>query len=198
MTTQMRSELLTLFLVLLCTPMPIAHGQTRPGAPPRFEDYPANNIFTGTIAAPKLTTAVEQKYAEQIENGVEKGYGVFRDGKEQKGPNFASNLIVIQWPCGAPCLRVAIVDAQNGNVYYPPVSDWYSPAPDFALPLLAVGEAGIQNPEIEFRLDSDLMVLRATQDYLDLKRRLSFTYYFLWRQGHWTVLRKVPLDESKR
>ena len=64
---------------------------------PRFEDYPAGETFTGAPVKPKLATPLEQSYSEQIRDGVEKGHGVFRDSKEQKGPNFAGNLIVIQW-----------------------------------------------------------------------------------------------------
>src|SRR5579864_5393657 len=83
-------------------------AQTHPGALPRFEDYPARDIFNGISATPKLATPLEQTYADQIRDGVENGYGVFRDGKEQKGPNFSGRLVVIQWACGAPCLRMAI------------------------------------------------------------------------------------------
>jgi hypothetical protein len=99
-----------------------AWPQSQSGALPRFEDYPVTDFFTREPVAPKLVTAQDQSYADQIRDGVDRGYGVFRDGKEQKGPNFAGNLIVIQWGCGAPCLRMAAVDARTGEVHYPPLS----------------------------------------------------------------------------
>jgi hypothetical protein len=60
---------------------------------------------------------------------------VLRDGKEQKGPNFAGSLIVIQWGCGAPCLRMAIVNARTGEVYSPPISINGVGVQSFDLPL---------------------------------------------------------------
>jgi hypothetical protein len=166
-------------------------AQTHSGTLPRFEDYPANEIFTGTSAAPKLVTPLEQSCAEQIRDGVKKGYGVFRDGKEQKGPNFAGNLIVIQWGCGAPCLRMAIVDARTGDVYYPPISANGVGARSFDLPLLTVGNAVSRNAEVQFRLNSNLMIIKTTPSQSG--SHPAYTYYFLWRQNRWTLLRKMPL-----
>ncbi len=168
-------------------------AQAHSGALPRFEEYPASEMFIGTPAALKLTTPVEQNYAEQIRDGVEKGYGVFRDSKEQKGPNFAGNLIVIQWGCGAPCLRMAIVDARSGDVYYPPISINGVGARSFDLPLLMIGDSVPQNPEVQFRPNSNLMIFKATPNQSG--RHPSYTYYFLWRQNRWTLLRKVRLDQ---
>jgi hypothetical protein len=169
-------------------------GQTRSPAVPRFEDYPTGAVFTGTPAKPKLATQAAQTYADQIRDGVEKGYGVFRDNKEQTGPNFAGSLVVIQWGCGAPCLRVAIVDAQSGDVYYPPISINGVGARSFDMPLLMIRDSVPQNPEVQFRPNSSLMIIKATAN--ESGRHPSYTYYFLWRQNRWTLLRKVALDEK--
>ena len=42
---------------------------------------------------PKIVTPVQRKYRTRIRQGVEKGWGVLRDGREQNhpGPNFAGN-----------------------------------------------------------------------------------------------------------
>jgi len=187
--SEIRVRAAALFLVAGCV-----WAQTRSGAPPRFEDYPASEIFSGTPTAPKLAPPAEQSYAEQIRDGVEKGYGVFRDSKEQRGPNFAGNQIVIQWGCGAPCLRMAIVDARTGDVYYPPISINGVGARSFDLPLLMIGDSVPQNPEVQFRLNSSLMIINATPNQSG--RQPSYTYYFLWRQNRWTLLRKVPLVKN--
>jgi hypothetical protein len=162
------------------------------GLLPQFEDYPTRKIFAGTLAAPKLVTPFQQRYADEIRDGIDKGFGVSRDGKEQTGPNFAGNLIVIQWGCGAPSKRMAMVDARNGDIYYPPISINGMGARSFDLPLLMVGNAVPQNPDVEFRLTSRLMIIRATRSQSD--RRSSFVYYFLWRQNGWRLLRRVALD----
>jgi hypothetical protein len=169
-------------------------AQTPSAALPRFEEYPVAEIFTGVPAAPKLVTRQAQSYAQQIRDGVAYGYGVLRDGKEQKAPNFAGNLIVIQWACGAPCLRMAIVNAQSGDVYYPPISINGLGAHSFDLPLLMIGDSVPQNPEVHFRLSSRLMIVRATPNQSG--RHPSYTYFFLWRQDRWILLKKVSLDKQ--
>jgi hypothetical protein len=170
-----------------------AWAQVHSGGVPQFEDYPVAEIFTGTHAVPKLGTPLEQRYADQIRHGVQNGYGVFRDGKEQKGANFAGNLIVIQWGCGLPCMRMAMVDARSGEVYYPPISFHGVGARSFDLPLLTISNSVPQNPEVQFRPNSSLMIIKATPNKSG--RHASYIYYFVWRQNRWTLLQKVPLDQ---
>ena len=142
-----------------------------------------------------MATPLEQTYADQIRDGVEKGYGVFRDGKEQKGANFAGSLVVIQWGCRAPCMRMALVDARTGDVYYPPISFNGLGTRSFDLPLLTVGNSVPQNPEVQFRPNSSLMIIKATPKQSG--SHPSYTYYFLWRQNRWTLLRKELLEEPE-
>lgn len=133
-------------------------AQTRPAAvrgPPRRRD------FQRTDCRSEVGAQQEQDYSDQTLDGVEKGCGVFRNGKEQKGTNFAGNLIVIQWGCGAPCLRIAIVNARTGDVYYPPSINELG-ARSFDLPLLMIGDSVPQNPEVQLRPNSNLMIIRAT------------------------------------
>jgi hypothetical protein len=180
-------------LLLLCGVT--AHGQS--SSRPRFEDYPATESFSGTPAVPKLKPGAErsvgdvhQNMGEVIRDGVQKGWGVFRDGKEQPGPNFAGNMIVIQWPCGAPCMRMAIVNAKTGDVYYPPITAT-AKVEEFSLPLLTLGNHVSRNPDVQFRPNSNLMIIRATP--VQSQSHPSFTYYFLWNRDGWTLLRRDPL-----
>src|SRR4051794_2703098 len=91
---------------------------------PRFEDYPVREIFHGTPADPKIITASQRRYRTAIRQGVVKGWGVIRDVKEQThpGPNFAGNMIVIEWGCGVPCLMAAMVDSVTGDVFSMPLT----------------------------------------------------------------------------
>lgn len=164
--------------------------------PPRFEDYPAVDAFAGTPAAPKLTTPAARLYRTRIREGVEKGWGVYRDGKEQNapGPNFSGDMFVVEWGAGAPGLMMAMVDARTGDVYYPPISHLGVGTANFGLPLLSVGWAVPRNPDVQFRVSSRLMIIRATP-----KQTLpspSYTYYFLWKDHAWTLLRRLPLKEE--
>jgi hypothetical protein len=64
--------------------------------PPRFEDYPVTEIFKGKPVAPVLATAEQRLYRTRIREGVSRGVGVERDGKEdQPGSNFAGHYIII-------------------------------------------------------------------------------------------------------
>lgn len=166
-------------------------AQNHSGLVPRFEDYPAGAIFKGTPAALNLATSAERDYAEQISDE----YTVFREGKEAQGPNFAGSLFVVRWGCGAPCVRMAIVDAQTGRVHYPPISINGVGAQSFDLPLLVHTYSVAQNPEVEFQADSNLMIIKASPNHL-ARHPSSYAYYFLWRQNQWTLLRRMPLRQS--
>lgn len=158
---------------------------------PRFDDYLITDIFHGTPASPQLVTPRERMYRTVIREGVKKGSGVIREGKEQPGPNFAGHYMVIQWACGSPCGMMAIVDAVTGKVYDPPMSEGFLlpslPAtvpgdPDHFIPWVA---------KVEFRPNSNLMIVEAIPD--PSKKRGSYTHYFLWKNNQWTLLGRVPL-----
>jgi hypothetical protein len=87
--------------------------------------------------------------------------------------------------CAVP--HDGLVDARTGDINYPPITNEGVAVPGFDLPYLTLGLLP-QVAELEFRLDSKLMVVKATT------KRSSYTYYFLWQGDHWTLLRKIPLE----
>ncbi len=123
--------------------------------PPRFEDYPVTEIYRGKVAKPVILGAEQRRYATQIRDGVENGWGVeHSDGNLRVAPNFAGHDLAIEWGCGTGCLRMAFVDARNGRVYYPPLS--HGPRDPMALPMFGQGYA-----KPEFRLGSRLLKIDA-------------------------------------
>jgi hypothetical protein len=122
---------------------------------------------------------------------VEKGLGVYRDGVApgQSGPNFAGDMIVIQWSCGAPCLMAALVNARTGEVYDPPLAVNRT----LGLPLLVIDNSVGQNAELEFRRNSRLMIVSATPHWLEERPR-SYRHYFVWESSRWVLVYKEPLD----
>ena len=99
-------------------------AQTRGSRVPRFEDYPANAVYTGRPAEPVLGTAEERRFRTVIRRGVTEGWGV-EDGSTRKqfdrpGPNFAGHYVIVKWGCGSPCLMAAFVDLAHGRVLPPP------------------------------------------------------------------------------
>jgi hypothetical protein len=151
-------------------------------AVPRFEDYPAGSIYEGSPAALKLDKPLAQKYADEIQDGITDAHN---------RANFAGHFIVAKWGCGAPCLRAAIIDAPTGEIFFPPITFEGTGPVSFDLPLLAIGRELPRNPDLEVRPDSDLMIVKATPSQAG--KHLSYTFYFLWRQNRWTLLRKVRL-----
>ena len=155
------------------------------GKIPRFEDYPAKTIFKGPPAAPKLNKPLERMYQAKIHDALQKA----------PGPNFAGKMIVVNWSCGTPCLQMALVDAETGAVFYPPLSALGSGSQNFLLPNLAPGSSPPQDPDVKYRLDSRLMIVSATP--LESAQHASFTYYFLWQGSRFNLLKKVPLKPAK-
>ena len=159
-------------------------GQHR--QPPAFESYKAK-VFSGVPAAPVISGEYEERYHQQIVDGVVRGDGVLRDGIEQPGVNFAGRYIVIQMSAGAPGLRMVIVDAITGKIIYPPISIHGVGARSFDLPLLVEDNSVPRNPIVEFRPDSRLMVVSAT---LNGAPTPADFYYELDGRG-WNLIRKV-------
>jgi hypothetical protein len=125
-------------------------------APPRFEDFAVKQAFTGTPAAPLLTTPEARRYRTVIRQGVSKGWGVAdgATGKElaMPGPNFAGHHVIVTWGCGSPCLMMAIVDLKTGRVFPPPFH--HGPGHSyFQLPWAFPAE-----PPLSYRLDSGLLI----------------------------------------
>jgi len=169
--------------------------------PPKFEDYPASKIYEGKPASPKIESAAARLYRTRIREGVAKGWGVYggdseaaRQGRaERPGPNFAGHYIVIRWGCGSPCIQMAIVDAETGTVYSPPITASGSGS-GFVLPLLTLGNRVSRAADVDYRLDSQLMIVRATP--VQSERHPSYEYYFLLEQNRWRLLRRVRLSED--
>ncbi|MEP6539866.1 MAG: hypothetical protein ABJF23_31350 [Bryobacteraceae bacterium] len=98
-------------------------------------------------------------------------------------------MIVIDWGCGVPCLMTAVVDAESGTVYNLPISYDGVGGRDFTRPFLNIGYTMPQVADVDFRENSRLMVIKATPK----DQPKSWTYYFLWQNNRWTLLRRIPL-----
>ncbi len=159
---------------------------------PRFEDYPARETFKGPPHAPILSTREQRLYRTRIREGVSKGWGVWTNGewgKEQgkPGPNFAGRYIVVVWGCGTACIRMVVADAQTGTVHNPPLSDGGLAPPNLVFPQ-STGSAA----HFDYRKDSRLMIVEATPDWWRQGSQ-SYTFYFLWENDQWILLRRIPL-----
>jgi hypothetical protein len=161
------------------------------GQPPRFEDYAVTEIFTGKPAVPLIETPLERMYRTRIREGAMKGWGVFRDGKEQPGPNFAGHYFVIQWGCGTACLMMVLADGLTGKIYYPPQAIGHAGNQRIGLPMY-----GFSPAEVEFRVASRLFKLRACPEQSNKPHAPCYSYDYLWQDNKWRQLDRVRLDDD--
>jgi hypothetical protein len=163
---------------------------------PKFEDYPVKEYFNGTPHAPILQTQEQHRYRTRIREGVEKGWGarINGTGNEQNrpGPNFAGHYVVIVWGCGAPCLMMAVCDVATGAVYNPPISATHG----LGSPLLVSENSVGRDADVEYRLDSRLMIVTATPHYWNRSAE-SYSFYFVLQDNHWKLIRRVPITDEQ-
>ena len=181
-------------LIWTVATLQIARSQQPAKRLPRFEDYPVHEVFGGAPHPAIPATPEQRKFRTRIREGVEKGWGVWTDGQsgreqDRPGPNFAGYYIVIVWSCGAGCIRMARADAKTGSVYSPPIS-----AGGLALPMLMFPVSIGRAPDLDYRANSRLMVIRATPHW-DKPGAVSYAFYLLWQGDRWLLLRQVQIDE---
>lgn len=148
--------------------------RSRPSAAPapRFEDYPAREVYKGPAAPVRLDSRRARRFRTTLRE------------ESRGGPNFAGHYTVVVWGCGTGCAQMAVVDAKTGRVHFPPVE--YMDIPD-------------TENEAErarwFRLDSRL--LRITQNFYDSAGRYT-AYYYLFDNNRFRLLRKTVEERAPR
>lgn len=157
-----------LLLALACLP-PCAAAQarkTRPERPaPRFENYPAGELYKGPIAPVRLDSRGARMFRTRLREG------------SRGGPNFAGHYTVVIWGCGTGCAQMGVVDARTGRVHFPPVE---------YMDIIDMDDEAERSKW--FRLDSKL--LRVTRDYYDGRGGYK-AYYFLFDRGRFRLLREA-------
>jgi hypothetical protein len=159
----MKTLVIAAGLLLWSAQFPSAHK------PYPFEKYPVTKTYEGKPVPPLLDTPRSIEYRTRIRNGA------------KEGPNFAGHYTVISWGCGTSCGVYVIVDAQTGQVYWPPE--------------ISRGvELNVAEPE--YRLNSTLMVVASCPPpeiygYKDCKRM-----YYSWIGSKFSLLKSEPVTGS--
>lgn len=142
--------------------------QRQPGAQqrpsPRFEDYPAREIFRGRPARILLDTRRARMYRTALSEG------------SRRGANFAGHYAVVWWGCGTGCAQLAAVDVKTGRAAFLPLE--YIDIPD------GENEESLRRM---FRPDSRLLVV--TQLYYGGARTYT-AFYYLLEGGRFRLLQK--------
>jgi hypothetical protein len=128
---------------------------------PKFEDYPAGEVFRGKPASPVVNTQAARMFRTEL-------------GRQAaSGPNFAGHFVLARWGCGAGCVATAIIDSRSGRVWFPGlrVQD-------------AIVQGDIADHSTDFEIDSELIVARGSVNQLG-----AGTAYFRWHQGVLSLIR---------
>lgn len=109
-------------------------GASRRHQLPRFEDFPAKQVFTGTNRL-LLRSPDDWLFRTRL-----------RDAARRR-PDFAGHYVLARWGCGAMCQSVAIIDVRSGRVTWTPGSICCWTSEDNSI------------EPVQFRPDSSLLVL---------------------------------------
>lgn len=141
---------------------------------PDFKEYPAD-VYAGKPAALNLRS---HRMARTYRTSI-------REQLNERGINFAGHYTIAVIGCGAGCSITAIVDARNGNAYFPRVlAGWYvEPGVD-----LAEGE-----DVRTFRTDSRLLkIIGEPRLSAEENWGPGGTYYYEWNNNRLRQVRFVP------
>ncbi len=159
-----------LFTTTLCLILAAFSANAQGPAPtsnerlPRFEDYPATEIFKGSPAPPKFRRPGDRLFRTKIREGA------------ARGPNFAGHYTIADWGCGMGCISIAIVDAKDGRLYDAPfrVLAWGVPMMKESVEPLA------------YNLDSRLLIARGCPEEANCG-----SYFYEWTGTQLKLIRKV-------
>jgi hypothetical protein len=134
---------------------------------PTFEQYPA---VVSSITVPAKVRLESHPKART--------YRTVLRGGAKEGPNFAGHYTIVTWGCGTACQEVGIVDAKNGEVFFPR-----------QLQPNAYQAVTDETPPFQYRLDSKLLVVAGSP--LDRDDNIGI-HYFLWTGRNLKQLLYVP------
>ena len=135
---------------------------------PSYKDFAVTNIFKGKPAEVNLSSDPDAyMFRTQLRR------------QAADGPNFAGHYKIAIWGCGTSCQQFAIIDSQNGRVFFPPV-----------LPYVTFVQWDGTNAGLQFRIDSNLLILHGSPK----EEPKVGTFYYLWQTN---VLRLIQADFKK-
>lgn len=147
---------------------------------PRFEDYPASDSWSGTPAAPKLTSRSERMFRTRIREAAD------------EPPNFAGHYRLAIWGCGSNCAAAALIDLESGLVFPPPLGDTRA-----GWARWIVCGAMFDDRGIEYRLGSRLMIVRCGMNYDQHEKNHPDVHYFVWENREFKRLLHLRSPRSE-
>jgi len=130
---------------------------------PKFEDFPAKEIYTGQPVAVYYENSPKMKEFDE-NGGASGGYKSLITDEVAKGPNFNNHYRLIDWSCGSSCRAAAIIDVSSGEIVYSPFIGDKNNRPNF-------------DPweNLNYQVNSSLLVVNG--EYYDWLPNLSSKIY---------------------
>lgn len=90
----------------------------------------------------------------------------------RSGVNFAGHYVIVGWGCGTGCISGAIIDARNGNVFWPEqfggIGVWY-------------GASEYADEPVKYKKNSRLLVIKGSPGVKnDAAEKPQGEYYYEW------------------
>jgi hypothetical protein len=164
--------------IILAATVALTHG--RASDTPRFEDYPAD-VYAGKPAPLNLRS---HRMARTYRTSI-------REQLHEKGINFAGHYTIAVMGCGTGCSITAIVDARNGNAYFPRELDGWNVEP-------GVYEFADSEDVSTFRTDSRLLkIIGAPRLGADERWGPGGIYYYEWKDNRLRQVQFVPTRHAE-
>jgi hypothetical protein len=169
---QIKSSYLSIALIWIACFQAVAQKAD----PPRFEKYSAD-VYAGKPAPLNLRS---HRLARTYRTSI-------REQLQEEGINFAGHYTIAVMGCGTGCSITAIVDARNGNAYFPRALEGWSVEP-------GIYEFKENEDVRTFRANSRLLkIIGAPRLSADEKWGPGGVYYYEWVNNQ---LRQVLADLS--
>ena len=142
-----------------------------------FKNFPSpNSLYEGEIAKLNFKSHSNVSlFKTRLEEGL------------AGGVNFSSSFIVVTWGCGSSCQQLAIINARDGNVYFP-----FDSLQDYKQ-----GNGSIIGAEdISYSIDSNLLIVRPLsmpEGYNNNSgdnSRITETKYYLWEYNRFVEIKE--------
>lgn len=153
-----------------CALLLLALGLAAADQIPKFENYPAGEVYKGPAAKPVLATRFQRLYRTRIRQAAE------------EPANFAGHYKIAEWGCGAGCVQIAVIDVKSGAVSDGPFS------------LLSYDSQFTYegDDQLEYRVTSRLLIARGCP-----QEKNCGTYYYEWNGKAFQRIRYAPAKPAK-
>lgn len=134
--------------------------------------------------AVRVIHKVVKPASPNVESGKAHLYRTVIREEASLGPNFAGHYTIIRIGCGAATTCLAIADAENGNVYFPPELK--------TVEALLVDTGAVNVETLNYRWNSSLLVVVGAPD--EKQGRAGISYY-IWHADVLKLIRFIPAAE---